>query len=222
VSTPGDRALAGEAARRSRERIRRGSGREEADAALARLAAGDGSEAAFETALGELARLVRGYLVFEGVDPDDLEDLAQEAIVRAYTARHRRRGDTVASLRAWLRVICRNLSRSARGREKRGTRPGPAGPRERAPSTLAAATPASGPPPSVEPAEVLDLREALRTCLGRLREPDRTVVALRYLRELDTREIAELYGWKRRNCEHVLARARGSLERQLRREGFEP
>ncbi len=170
-----------------------------ASGALHRFAAGDSTEEAFEAAVPELARLIRGYLYFARVPRDELEDLAQDAIVRVYTKRSDRTGTTEASLRAWLRTICRNLALNARAR------PDP-------------------PPPASDetrPADRLDLREALDTCLARLREPDRTVFRLRHLRELTTHEIAELYGWKLRNTEYVLARARESMQRHLRREGYD-
>ncbi len=41
------------------------------------------------------------------------------------------------------------------------------------------------------------------------------------LRQLTTREIAELYGWKTRNCEHVLSRARKALMKSMRQEGYD-
>lgn len=169
------------------------------DSPLERFAAGDMSPQAFDAALPELARLVRGYLAFARVHRDQLEDLAQEAMIRVYTRRQDRTGTSVASLRAWLRVICRNLALSSRPRM------------EPPPPTAVAETPHHD----------LDLRDALRHCIAALREPDQTVFRLRYLRDLATREIAELYGWKVRNCEHVLARARQSLSSSLRREGYE-
>lgn len=178
---------------------RTGPGNGEASSALRRFAAGDATEEAFEAAVPDLARLIRGYLYFARVPRDELEDLAQDAIVRVYTKRSDRTGTTEASLRAWLRTICRNLALNAR------VRPEP-------------------PPPEIDhehPEDRLDLREALQTCLARLREPDRTVFRLRHVREFTTHEIAELYGWKLRNTEYVLARARESLQRHLRREGYD-
>lgn len=172
---------------------------DKADEAFERFATGDMTEEAFEAAVPQLSRLVRGYLAWARVHSGDLEDLAQEAMVRAYTCREDRTGRTGASLRSWLRVMCRNLALNSRVR--------------RAPS----------PPPrdSETPHHDWDLRDALEFCMKKLREPDRTVFRLRHLRELSTREIAELYGWKVRNCEHVLARARQSLMTRLKREGYE-
>jgi RNA polymerase sigma factor (sigma-70 family) len=166
--------------------------------ALEQFAAGDPSEACFEAVLPELARLVRGYLTWCGVRGEEIEDLAQEATVRIYTARHRRRGRGIPSLRAWIRTICRNLAVSARSRRE--------APRN--------------PEPIDFPVARLDLREALDLGIERLREPDRTVFRMRYELEWTTREIADLHGWKMRNCEYVLARARDALARWLTREGF--
>ena len=170
------------------------------DAARDERSAGLDSDEAFDAAVPTLARLVRGYLTFARVSPDDLEDLAQEAILRLYLSKGKRSGRTVASLRAWLRVVCRNLALDARPKRT---------------VTVEAE-------PYATPHEQLDLRQAIETGIDLLREPDGTVFRLRHVRGLDNREIAELYGWKVRNCEHVLARARATLERYLRRQGYEP
>ena len=170
------------------------------ETALERFAGGCLEEDTFEAAVPEISRLIRGYLAWARVGQDAIEDLAQEAIVRVYLRREDRRGTTVASLRAWLRVICRNLALSAHARKT--------------------PVPVEDDFESESADDRLDLRDALRHCIDGLREPDRTVFRLRFLNGLSTREIAELQGWKVRNCEHVLARARASLERALRREGY--
>jgi RNA polymerase sigma factor (sigma-70 family) len=106
----------------------------------------------------------------------------------------------MTSFRGWLRVLCRNLVAD--------------GARE--------ARPLAGPvlaETCVEAGEELGIREALQACIDRLREPDRTVFKLRYDSGWTTAGIAELFGWKQRNCELVLARARESLSRCLRQAG---
>ena len=180
---------------------RRCGGERRSRSRCARSARRRGSgEAAFEAAVPELARLLRGYLTWAGVPAARIEDLAQDAMIRVYLRRESRNGRDLASLKAWMRVICRNLA--ANDRAKKG-----------APVVPAAE--------SENPVGDWDLREALDRCLECLREPDRSVFRLRYEREFTTREIAELYGWKMRNCEHVQARARKSMERLLRQQGYD-
>ena len=168
--------------------------------ALKKLSAGDYDESVFEAAFPEVVRLVRGYLAWYGAGEDVLEECSQEVVVRVHVSRESRKGGNVASFKWWLRMICRNLmvDRARRAAIRKANRP------ERSQQT-------SDP-------EVL---EALEHCMRGLQEPDGTILRIRHLCEWSTPEIAELYGWTRRYCEKILARARQAMLGCMAAQGYE-
>lgn len=102
----------------------------------------------------------------------DAEDIAQEAMARAYIRWH---AVGATSPQAWVSVVAANLAVDAsrrRSRRRRGAEPAPGGEGE-------AAT-----------VERLALREVLRSLSGRQRE----VLVLRYLADLPEAEVATALG----------------------------
>jgi RNA polymerase sigma factor (sigma-70 family) len=172
----------------------------QSDDAFEKLAAGETSEAIFEAAVPVLAGAIRGYLAWFGVRGESLEDLAQEAMVRVYINRVRRRGSNVPSMRRWIQTVCRNLVVDS----ARGTNTDPAADW-----------------PEAETPDHSELCASMKGCLAVLKEPDATVFRLRYELGWSTREIASLFGWRPRNCELILARARKRMAACLRQRGFE-
>jgi RNA polymerase sigma-70 factor, ECF subfamily len=120
------------------------------------------------------------------------EDAAQEALIRIW-----RSADACASPEApepWMRSIARReaLRLLVRHRER---------PREGVGQELVA-------PPD---GEQLTIREAV----GRLREPDRIVLFMRYWRDMTHVQIAELLGMPEGTAKVRLHRARRALQREL-------
>ncbi len=113
----------------------------------------------------------------------EAEDAVQEAFVKAYYALPRFRPG--APFRPWLlRIVAneaKNRARSTSRREGLVLRAGAVEPGDAAPSPEGAAL-------AREDAETLAL------ALGRLREPDRLVIAYRYLFELSEAEVADALG----------------------------
>ncbi len=176
------------------------TGSDHDDTALARFAAGDPAEDVFECAVPALTGMIRGYLMWFGARNEAVEDLAQEALVRVYLHRGRRNGTSVPALRGWVQALCRNLvidsARCARTE----------------PVTVVPARPEGS---------MRDVRRHLEQCIVELREPDATVFRLRYDLGWAPSRIAQLFGWKVRNCELVLARAKATVGLCLRRKGYD-
>lgn len=174
------------------------------DAALVERAR-DGDVGAYE----ELVRryqdvAIRTAYVVTG-DGTEAEDVAQEAFVKAYYARHRfQRG---APFRPWLLRIVAN---EARNRRKAGGR--------RAALALRAAesgTPAEdGASPEVETLAA-ERRAALLHALNGLRDEDHQIIAYRYFLDLSEAEMADALGCARGTVKSRLARALGRLRHRL-------
>jgi RNA polymerase sigma factor (sigma-70 family) len=138
----------------------------------------------------------------------EAEDAVQEAFVKAYYALPRFRPG--APFRPWLLRIVANEAKN-RGRSIKR--------REALILRAAAATP-GGLAPSPE-AAVLDRgdAEALARALGRLREPDRIVIAYRYLFDLSEAEMADTLGVQPGTVKSRLSRALGRLRSELEASG---
>ncbi len=134
----------------------------------------------------------------------EAEDAVQEAFVKAYLALPRfRRG---APFRPWLlRIVtneARNRARSTRRREGLALRAAATAPGDAAPSPEAAAL-------------ARDEAEALAVAVGRLREPDRLVIAYRYLFDLSEIETADALGVRPGTVKSRLSRALARLRTEL-------
>jgi RNA polymerase sigma factor (sigma-70 family) len=119
----------------------------------------------------------------------DSEDLAAEALLRAYRAL---RGYDAArinalSIRPWLLTILRNTARNAIRDAAR--RPAP-------PSTFEPADEVAAAPGPAQLAEQADTQRRLGTALAELSDVQRTAVALRHVVGLPTSEVAQVLGCK--------------------------
>jgi len=134
----------------------------------------------------------------------EAEDAVQDAFVKAYDALPGFRAG--AAFRPWiLRIVAneaRNRARSARRRERLTLRAAAVDPGDAAPSPEAAAI-------------VREDAEALMRALERLREPDRMVIAYRYLFELSEAETAGALGIRPGTVKSRLSRALGRLRTEM-------
>lgn len=117
----------------------------------------------------------------------DAEDLASEALLRAYRALRGYGTDRIATLtiRPWLLTIVRNAARNAARDASR--RPAP-------PPAFDVAEPASVAAGPVQCAEQADTQRALGVALAALPEAQRTAVVLRHVVGLPTSEVAHVLG----------------------------
>ena len=133
----------------------------------------------------------------------DAEEAAQDGFTKAFRALGRfRRG---AAFRPWLLAIVANEARNRRVA---------AGRRERLLARAAAepATLAAGPEAAVLATE---RRQELLDAIGRLPEPDRLVLACRYLLELDEAESAAALGVRRGTVKSRTSRALARLREEV-------
>jgi RNA polymerase sigma factor (sigma-70 family) len=134
----------------------------------------------------------------------EAEDAVQDAFVKAYDALPGFRAG--AAFRPWiLRIVAneaRNRARSARRRQGLTLRAAAADPGDAAPSPEAAAI-------------AREDAEALMRALASLREPDRLVIAYRYLFELSEAETAGALGIRRGTVKSRLSRALGRLRTEM-------
>lgn len=127
----------------------------------------------------------------------DAEDIAQDVFLRAFLAIRDCRDPT--RFRAWLRVIARR--RAFNHRRDQQTR---ADYTERAAGLSADRTP--------EPADRVAVRQELKTVLAQLPYPFREVMILRYVEQLDLKEIADVLEIGESAAKMRLARARKEFE----------
>jgi RNA polymerase sigma factor (sigma-70 family) len=165
----------------------------------------DGDVGAFEelVALHQDAAFRTAYLIAGRTG--DAEDAAQEAFIKAFHALHRFRGE--APFRPWLLAIvaneARNRLRSASRRAGLATRAG-----EERPSGDAI--------PSPEAAFFAEAeRDELVKAMHLLEEPDRLVIAYRYLFEMSESEMATALGCARGTVKSRLSRSLAKLRALL-------
>lgn len=125
------------------------------------------------------------------------EDIVQEGLVRAWVRSEK--GVQIESLAAWVTTASMNLSRKTwrRGLVER-----------RARDLLATTT---EPRAGEQIDDALDVRAAIAGLPRRQRE----TAVLRYVLEMDTREVAEVLGIDEGTVKSHLSRARSALERAL-------
>ncbi|MBN9738192.1 MULTISPECIES: RNA polymerase sigma factor [unclassified Pseudonocardia] len=124
--------------------------------------------------------------------PADAEDLAADALLRAYRALCGYAAERIGELRVrpWLLTILRN---TARNRARDAARRPPPPPR----LDPLDAGPPDDPSPEPGPAEQAErgeLQRALGAALGELSEVQRTAVVLRHVHGLPTAEVAQVLG----------------------------
>jgi RNA polymerase sigma-70 factor (ECF subfamily) len=143
--------------------------------------------------------------------PDEVDDIVQEAFLRAYRGFETLRGGDV---KAWLLTIVRNChATAARQRQRRATVPLP----EEGEEAMQSALVTTADPESVSAAA--DEGRALARLIAALPQEQREVVLLRELEDMSYREIATVTEVPIGTVMSRLARARAALrgewERQL-------
>ncbi len=175
----------------------------------------EGTESAFRDIVLRYQRPVYGLILRIVKDPSRAEELAQDTFVKAFRALHTY--DVERKFSAWVLTIAHHV---AIDEVRKGAAPmqsldeiteGRTEPREFA--DLRAASPAAV-------AERAELAVALQTAVGRLRPEYREVVTLRYERELDYEEIAEITGLPMGTIKSSLHRARKELAGHLEALGW--
>jgi RNA polymerase sigma factor (sigma-70 family) len=129
----------------------------------------------------------------------DAEDLAAEALLRAYKSLRgydRTRIETL-SIRPWLLTILRNTARNAIRDASR--RPAP-------PSTFEPVDTASTAAGPAQLAEQTNTQEDLKRVLGQLPDVQRNAVVLRHVVGLPTSEVAEVLGCKEGTAKSHISR----------------
>jgi RNA polymerase sigma-70 factor (ECF subfamily) len=140
-------------------------------------------------------------------DPHLASDVAQEALIRAWRAMPKFRGD--AKLSTWLHRITVNTAWSQRRRARRHS-----GPSIEEIGELAAPEGIDHP---VFAGEILDLRRRLKAALDRLPVSQRQVVVLKDVYGWSHAEIARSIGISETAAKVRLHRARARLARDLER-----
>jgi RNA polymerase sigma factor (sigma-70 family) len=182
-------------------------GRPLEDAELVDLAR-DGDVAAYEELVTRHQGISHHVAWLVARQAGEAEDAVQEAFVKAYYALPRFRPG--APFRPWLlRIVAneaKNRARSASRREGLALRAAAADPGDAAPSPEAATL-------------AREDAETLARALGRLREPDRLVIAYRYLFEMSEAEAADALGVRPGTVKSRLSRALTRLRVELARTG---
>jgi RNA polymerase sigma-70 factor (ECF subfamily) len=174
-------------------------------------AAQNGDNAAFDQLVQEYQDYLYRLMVRACHHPDDAEEVASEAFVRAYERLCRFEGRS--SFVTWLGRIAMNLcfrrrekaelpseSLEERGREE-------AGHPDRTPA-------AAGPTPEQRAIQE-EMKRTVRGAIGELPEPDQTVLRLRDIEQLSTIETAEQTGLTVAAVKARLHRARVRLRERL-------
>ncbi|MGH2956589.1 MAG: RNA polymerase sigma factor [Solirubrobacterales bacterium] len=185
--------------------------REDADTAdlVARIQGGE--REAFAQVYERYFDSVYGYLRIVLRDPHEAEDVAQQVFMKALEAlqRYRQRRQP---FRAWLFVIARNLAISQLRKRGRVEPEDPAELEERRERSL---EPELGALRWISDGDLLLFVERLPTA-------QRQVLALRYMLDLRTGEIAEILGRRPNDVSKLQHRALRFLEQRLRAVGREP
>lgn len=137
--------------------------------------------------------------------PADAEDLAAEALLRAYRALCGYSAQRIEALavRPWLLTILRNTARN-RARDA-ARRPAPP------PRFEPVGDDPSHEPGPAEQAERGDLQRTLRAALATLPEVQRTAVVLRHVQGLPTSEVAHVLGCKEGTAKSHVSRGLARL-----------
>jgi RNA polymerase sigma-70 factor, ECF subfamily len=162
-----------------------------------RIRAGD--RQAFAEVVREYQRPLFGFLGRMGLSRAQTEDLAQEAFLRAWRNLEQYRPG-LSRFSTWLYAIARNLALNEL--ERATSRPMV---REEAPE------PVCERPRPDESLDAARRRRMLHQALGQLALPDRSVLALAYLADLNIAEIARIEGCSEGAVKTRLSRARGRL-----------
>src|SRR5690348_8335807 len=151
-----------------------------------------------------LPHLDAAYNLARWLAPIDAEDIAQEAMLRAFRAFDGFRG---GDAKAWLLAIVRNCCRNARAQARRRSY-------APLPEDDAGAIVSDDADPEVEAVRASESRR-LKAAIALLPNEFREVLILREMEEMSYREIAETTGAPIGTVMSRLARARGMLKEKL-------
>ena len=169
------------------------------DSDLARQVEG-GDDAAFRTLMQRHLQPLRGFLALRAPVPDVIDEVAHDAFVFAY----QNMGDfTEGSLQPWLRSIAHNILRD---RLKAYARECVKHERYSEQVRWEMALEGVDKPVSAE-------SDHLATCLEKLRHHQRTIVDLRYEKQLSSEEIAQRTGRSTLAVRTLLMRVRQQLRK---------
>jgi len=175
----------------------------------------DGVESAFRDIVLRYQRSVYGLIARMVRDPSRAEELAQDTFVKAFRALHTY--DVQRKFSAWLLTIAHHVAIDELRKGSLDTEPievaTESGERTREFADTRAPTPSAL-------AERAQLARVMQTAIGRLRPEYREVVTLRYERELDYDEIAEITGLPLGTVKSSLHRARKELAEHLENLGW--
>jgi RNA polymerase sigma-70 factor, ECF subfamily len=175
----------------------------------------DGSEPSFREIVLRYQRPVFGLIARLIRDPGRAEELAQDTFVKAFRALHTY--DVQRRFSAWLLTIAHHVAIDELRKTVVNTRSLDEMADEDQRSIEIPDTKGSTPAVLAEQAA---LASALQTAIGRLRPEYREVVTLRYDRELEYAEIAEITGLPLGTVKSTLFRARKELAEHLERLGW--
>jgi RNA polymerase sigma-70 factor (ECF subfamily) len=166
-------------------------------------AAQAGDHAAFDRLAGAYRDRLYRLMVRACHHPQDAEEVASEAFLRAYQRLGQFEGRS--SFISWLGRIAANLCFRRRERPEPATRPLEGGEYD----------PAAGASGPEQEALRSEMRRVLRTAVASLPEPDRTVLRLRDIDALSTAETAAQTGLTEAAVKARLHRARRALRAAL-------
>jgi RNA polymerase sigma-70 factor (ECF subfamily) len=161
----------------------------------------DRSRGAFEALVIEHHVRLRAFVRSLGVDPDWVDDLAQEAFLAAY--RDWDSFDASRDFGRWIRAIALNLVRNEIRKDAR---------RRRILHTELTELLLRRQPASLEPSDSLAV-DAVRACLDELAPTSRRVVLGRYRDGESASHLAERLGTSAANARQMLVRIRRQLKR---------
>jgi len=170
-------------------------------------------ENAFDRLVREHQRRIYRVLLAFTRDPDTAETLTQECFLRAFERRHTYRGE--ARVGTWLTQIALNLARDHhRSRRARFWR------RLFWPRRVGEVTPPAvdiaDPHPTADQAVIARQRlAAVCTAVEKMARKQKTCFLLRFVDELSLQDIAEVMGVQVGTVKAHLARATGTLRRQV-------
>lgn len=156
-----------------------------------------GTMSEFESFYREHLRLVHAVAVAHTADRDQAEDMTQETFLRAWRSFGQVRRLDPRAQRAWLCRTARNLTIDAWRRKQLDS------------------APASAPAAPRSDGESSDLRVDVGRALAELDEGDRELVMMRYLEEMNSREIGEALGLPEGTVRRRLVRCRELLASHL-------
>ena len=136
-------------------------------------------------------------------DNDDLDDICQEAFIKAYQYLNKFRGD--APFEHWITKIVVNVCYDMLRKQSR----------RRDDVPLESVAFGISIPQALEPLAGEEAWGALRSAMTKLRPEDRMVLTLLNLEEKSVRETASLTGWSEANVKVRAFRARKELKRIL-------